>query len=185
VRWPYTAFGELRGQPITQRPTTRKCTHVSALSVPSLNIASIRHCIHPDEWLLPEMFKACGYATAGIGKWHLGTVAKLGPMRNGFDEWLGIPYSNDHSKFHPVLAAKMPPVPLYDGEKIIELDPDQSHFTQRFTERAVWFNSNPLNRNRFGPSMGSYAEPNITPPPRSEFVFTQTLRFRTDAPEFQ
>lgn len=98
-----------------------------------------RNGIHPDEWLLPEMFKARGYATAGIGKWHLGTAAKLGPMRNGFDEWLGIPYSNDNSKFHPVLADEMPPLPLYDGETIIELDPDQSHFTRRFTERAVSF----------------------------------------------
>lgn len=55
-----------------------------------------RNGIHPDEWLLPEMFKARGYATAGMGKWPLGTVASLGPLRNGFDEWLGIPYSNDN-----------------------------------------------------------------------------------------
>jgi len=98
-----------------------------------------RNGIHPDEWLLPEMLRARGYATAGIGKWHLGTVARFGAKRNGFEEWFGIPYSNDNSKYHPVLAAEMPPLPLYDGEKVIELDPDQSQFTRRFTERAVSF----------------------------------------------
>lgn len=91
------------------------------------------------EWLLPEMLKEHGYATAGMGKWHLGTRMTFHPMRNGFDEWLGIPYSNDNTKYHPTLAAEMPPLPFYDGEKIIEHDPDQSQFTRRFTERAVDF----------------------------------------------
>ncbi|MCB1063309.1 MAG: sulfatase [Verrucomicrobiae bacterium] len=98
-----------------------------------------RNGIHPDEWLMPEMFKDLGYATSGMGKWHLGTVLELGPLRNGFDEWMGIPYSNDNSKFHPVIPDQMPPLPFYDGEKVIELDPDQSRFTHRFTERAVSF----------------------------------------------
>ncbi len=92
-----------------------------------------------EEWLLPEMLKERGYATAGMGKWHLGTRMKFHPMRHGFDEWLGIPYSNDNSKYHPALAAEMPPLPFYDGEKVVELDPDQSQFTRRFTERAVQF----------------------------------------------
>jgi arylsulfatase A-like enzyme len=95
--------------------------------------------IHPEEWLLPEMLKDRGYATACIGKWHLGTVSSLNPLRHGFDQWLGIPYSNDNSKYHPVLAAEMPPLPLYDGDAVVELDPDQSQFTRRFTERAVSF----------------------------------------------
>ncbi len=91
------------------------------------------------EWLLSEMFKEQGYATAGMGKWHLGTRLKFHPLRHGFDQWLGIPYSNDNSKYHPTLATEMPPLPLYDGEKIIENDPDQSLFTRRFTERAIKF----------------------------------------------
>lgn len=91
------------------------------------------------EWLLPEMFKEHGYATAGMGKWHLGTTLKFHPMRHGFDEWLGIPYSNDNTKYHPSLASQMPPLPFYDGEKIVEQDPDQSLFTKRFTERAIRF----------------------------------------------
>lgn len=95
--------------------------------------------IHPDEWLLPEMLKDRGYATICLGKWHLGTVPSLRATRHGFDEWLGIPYSNDNSKFHPVLAAEMPPLPFHDGDKVVELDADQSQFTRRFTERAVDF----------------------------------------------
>jgi arylsulfatase len=95
--------------------------------------------IHPEEWLLPEMLKERGYATACVGKWHLGTLTEFNPLRNGFDEWLGLPYSNDNSKYHPVLAAEMPPLPLSDGDRVLELDPDQSQFTKRFTERAISF----------------------------------------------
>ncbi|MHB1081621.1 MAG: sulfatase family protein [Prosthecobacter sp.] len=95
--------------------------------------------IHPDEFLLPEMCKARGYATAAFGKWHLGTDLLFNPLRNGFDEFLGIPYSNDNSKYHPSLAKVMPPLPFYDGLKVIETDPDQSQFTRRFTEGATSF----------------------------------------------
>ncbi|MEW4452715.1 sulfatase-like hydrolase/transferase [Bremerella sp. JC817] len=102
--------------------------------------------IHPDEYLLPEMFKDLGYATAGMGKWHLGTVLDFWPTRNGFDEWFGTPYSNDNTKYHPVLADEMPPFPLYEGERVIELDPDQSLFTRRLTEKAISFIERNQNR---------------------------------------
>ena len=95
--------------------------------------------IHPDELLMSEMCKSKGYATGAYGKWHLGTDPEFNPLKNGFDEFLGIPYSNDNSKFHPSLADIMPPLPFYDGLKIIETDPDQSQFTRRFTERATGF----------------------------------------------
>lgn len=103
--------------------------------------------IHPDELLLPELLKTAGYATGAFGKWHLGTYPAFNPLRHGFDEFLGIPYSNDNSKFHPSLAKEMPPLPFYDGLKIIETDPDQSHFTRRFTERATTF----IERNKATP----------------------------------
>lgn len=98
-----------------------------------------RDGIADEEWLLPEMFKELGYATSAMGKWHLGTRPKFNPIGHGFDEWFGIPYSNDNSKYHPSLAEEMPPLPLYDGDKVIELDPDQAEFTKRCTERAVNF----------------------------------------------
>ena len=95
--------------------------------------------INPDEWLLPEMCKERGYATAAFGKWHLGTRPAFNPVRNGFDEFFGLPYSNDNSKYHPSLAAEMPPLPLLEGDKVVETDSDQSQFTRQFTERAVSF----------------------------------------------
>jgi arylsulfatase len=94
--------------------------------------------IHPSEELLPELLKAKGYATACFGKWHLGTRPKFSPLRHGFDEWFGLPYSNDNGPLHPTVKG-IPPLPLYDGEKIVEIDPDQSRFTKRFTDRATAF----------------------------------------------
>jgi arylsulfatase A-like enzyme len=95
--------------------------------------------INPKETLLPEILKEHGYATGMFGKWHLGLPPYFSPLKNGFDEWLGIPYSNDNSKYHPVLADSMPPLPLFDGNEVIETDPDQALFTRRLTERAVQF----------------------------------------------
>lgn len=98
-----------------------------------------REGIHPDEHLLPEMLKAQGYVCGALGKWHLGTTAMFSPLKHGFDEFWGIPYSNDNSKYHPSLASEMPPLPLYEDAKVIETDPDQSQFTRRITEKAVSF----------------------------------------------
>ncbi len=95
--------------------------------------------INADEELLPELLRSQGYATAILGKWHLGMPPAFSPTRNGFDEWFGIPYSNDNTKYHPVLSDSMPPLPLYDGEQVVETDPDQALFTKRFTQRAVAF----------------------------------------------
>ncbi len=97
-----------------------------------------REGIHPDEVLLPEVLKENGYATACFGKWHLGTVVEFFPTRNGFDEFFGIPYSNDNSKYHPVVA-DMPPLPLYKDETVVAFDPDQREFTRRLTEKSVEF----------------------------------------------
>jgi arylsulfatase len=97
-----------------------------------------REGIHPDELLLPEVVKSKGYTTACYGKWHLGTVVEFFPTRNGFDEFLGIPYSNDNSKYHPVMT-DMPPLPFYHNETVLAFDPDQSEFTRRLTEQSVQF----------------------------------------------
>lgn len=99
---------------------------------------SSREGIHPVETLIPEICKERSYATAIFGKWHLGQPALFNPLRHGFDEFLGIPYSNDNSKFH-LSVKNMPPLPLMEGGRVVEEDPDQSQFTRRFTERAVAF----------------------------------------------
>jgi arylsulfatase len=94
--------------------------------------------IHPEEELLPELLKAKRYATACYGKWHLGTRPKFFPTRNGFDEWAGLPYSNDNGPLHPTVRG-IPGLPFYENDKVVETDPDQSGFTKRFTEKAVGF----------------------------------------------
>ncbi|MBL8826406.1 MAG: sulfatase [Planctomycetaceae bacterium] len=102
--------------------------------------------IHPDERLLPELLHDAGYATAIFGKWHLGHRAAFLPTRHGFDEFLGIPYSNDNGPLHPIMR-DIPSLPLIANEETVELDPDQALFTRRFTDRAIQF----VERNRERP----------------------------------
>ena len=102
--------------------------------------------INLKEKMLSELFKEQGYATAIYGKWHLGHREPFLPTRRGFDEWFGIPYSNDNGPLHPVTRG-IPSLPLYENETVAELDPDQSQFTRRITERAVSF----IGRNRDKP----------------------------------
>jgi arylsulfatase A-like enzyme len=94
--------------------------------------------IHPDETLLPELLKAKGYATACFGKWHLGTRPKFFPTRNGFDEWAGLPYSNDNGPLHPTIRG-IPALPFFENDKLVENDPDQSCFSKRFSDKATAF----------------------------------------------
>jgi len=94
--------------------------------------------INPNETLLPELLRQRGYTNGIFGKWHLGLQPEFSPTRNGFQEFLGIPYSNDNGPLHPVVKT-IPSLPWIDGEKTVELDPDQSQFTRRLTERACQF----------------------------------------------
>ena len=94
-----------------------------------------RRGLHPDEVTLPETLQAKGYATACIGKWHLGDQPEHLPTRHGFDQYFGIPYSNDmQSK-----GRGDPPLPLLRQESVIEAPADQSTLTQRYTEEAIRF----------------------------------------------
>jgi arylsulfatase A len=91
--------------------------------------------LHSDEVTLAEIVKQKGYATCAIGKWHLGHYPEFLPTRQGFDHYFGLPYSNDMQAGRK----EMPPLPLYDDEKVIETQPDQSQLTRRYTEQAVKF----------------------------------------------
>jgi arylsulfatase A len=74
--------------------------------------------IHPKEITLAESLKQAGYATACYGKWHLGSTKKeYLPLQNGFDEYLGLPYSND------MRPPKWPAIPLMEGNDTIEVEP--------------------------------------------------------------
>jgi len=90
--------------------------------------------LSPGEVTVAEVLKARGYATAIIGKWHLGDQLRFLPTRQGFDTWLGIPYSDDMTA-RP--NKPWPPLPLMRNEAVIEAPADRATLTQRYTEEAI------------------------------------------------
>lgn len=109
------------------------------------------HGLNAAETTLAELFKSRGYATGMAGKWHLGHHAPFLPDRHGFDEFLGIPYSNDMWPYHPeAKPGTYPPLPLYENGHVIDpavTPAAMDDFTARFTARAVSF----IERNRAAP----------------------------------
>jgi arylsulfatase A-like enzyme len=115
--------------------------------------------INPGETTIAELLKQKGYSTAAIGKWHLGCQQEFLPLQHGFDEYFGLPYSNDMWPVHynglPVSEENhmkrwkltCPPLPLFKGNSKVEeikgLD-DQDRLTTRYTEYATDF----IERNR-------------------------------------
>jgi len=81
-----------------------------------------------DETMVAEALKARGYATAAIGKWHLGHAAPYRPIDRGFDYYYGIPYSND----------MQPSILMRNGE-VIEQPVEQETLTLRYAQEAVRF----------------------------------------------
>lgn len=116
--------------------------------------------LNPAEETIPEILKQHNYKTAAIGKWHLGHQLEFLPLNQGFDEYLGLPYSNDMwpvfydgSRNIPqayVGKLKYPELPLIkNNEKIKEIKTleDQAGLTTLYTETAVDF----INRNKKNP----------------------------------
>ena len=91
------------------------------------------------ETTIAELVKARGYATAIFGKWHLGHHPPFLPLRHGFDQYFGLPYSNDMWPRHPQRPNFFPALPLIEGDRVVATDPDQSRLTRQYTERAVRF----------------------------------------------
>ena len=95
-----------------------------------------------EEITIAEGLKSKDYATACIGKWHLGHFPEYLPTQHGFDYYFGIPYSNDMSPEQSnwkYAQAVFPPTPLIENNEVIELEPDQSQLTQRYTQKAIDF----------------------------------------------
>jgi arylsulfatase A-like enzyme len=93
--------------------------------------------LHPSEVTLAALLRRSGYATMLAGKWHLGDQPPFLPTRHGFEEYFGLPYSNDMGR----MSEQWPwvPLPLMAGEEVVEEQPDQASLTARYVERAVRF----------------------------------------------
>ena len=109
-----------------------------------------------DETTIAELLKTQGYATACFGKWHLGHHAQFLPTNHGFDEYFGVPYSNDMGidpsmklaeaavfregkTREAFLAGKDKLPPLMRGTEVIEWPADQTQLSQRYTAEAKRF----------------------------------------------
>jgi arylsulfatase A len=102
--------------------------------------------LNSNEITIAELLKARDYATAVIGKWHLGFQPQFLPPAHGFDVFLGIPYPNDHgperlgwSKQAGVTDYRAPPIPLIRGTNIIEAPAQLATLPERFTAEAISF----------------------------------------------
>lgn len=98
-----------------------------------------------DETSVATQLKNAGYATKIIGKWHCGDQPEFLPTRHGFDEYFGIPYSNDMGRQSD--RPDNPPLPLLRNETVIQAQPDQRGITERYTDEALQF----INKNQDGP----------------------------------
>lgn len=99
--------------------------------------------LNPEEETIAEVLKQRGYRTAAFGKWHLGSQPEFLPLQQGFDEFVGLPYSNDMWPLHPSQEKfQFPDLYLIDGNKKtkkIESLEDQAQLTTLYTEKAVSF----------------------------------------------
>jgi arylsulfatase A len=149
VRTPHLDKLATQGRKFTSYYATPVCSMSRAslmtgcyntrVSIPGVLFPGDKIGLNPAETTIAEVLKSKGYATTCIGKWHLGDTPQFLPTRQGFDEYFGLPYSNDMLGGRKHSNGPMPPLPLYRGETVIETEPDQSQFTRRYTEEAVKF----------------------------------------------
>lgn len=116
-----------------------------------------RNGLNPAETTIAEICRSQGYATACFGKWHLGHRQPFLPLQHGFDQYFGLPYSNDMWPFHPeVLHLPLderlktwPHLPLFENNNVIDPEvtaEEQTRLTRQYTERAVAFIESSRNR---------------------------------------
>ncbi len=94
-----------------------------------------------DEYTMPMLFKENGYKTKIVGKWHLGDQKEFMPSEYGFDEYFGLPYSNDMGRQirKDGTMSPNPPLPLIEDTEVVQAQPDQCALTERYTHEALNF----------------------------------------------
>lgn len=110
------------------------------VSMPGVLFPGSTVALNPDEVTFADIAKQQGYATACVGKWHLGDQPEFMPTAQGFDQYFGLPYSNDMVAGRKTKAfGILPPLPVIRGTETIETEPDQSRLTRRYTEESIKF----------------------------------------------
>jgi arylsulfatase A len=154
----FTSFYSANSVCSPSRAALMTGSYPTRVSIPGVLFPRHEIGLNPDEVTIAEVLKGKGYATACIGKWHIGHKPKFLPTRQGFDSYFGIPYSNDmtidpeasladninlRDGFTKDRIKKEKPkknlVPLMRNEKVIEYPCDQTTLTKRYTEEAVKF----------------------------------------------
>jgi arylsulfatase A-like enzyme len=132
-------------------------SHSTRVDIGGVMFPRNNHGLNPDEITLPELLKDQGYATAIIGKWHLGNQDMFQPLKHGFDYWYGTPASNNQF-YYPntktyaldckyregyscdgILKRETAACPLIEDNIVIEVPADQTQFTQRYTRETIRF----------------------------------------------
>jgi len=93
--------------------------------------------LNPDETTIADQLKSIGYNTKIIGKWHCGDQPDFLPTSHGFDEYFGIPFSNDMGR--QINRLDTPPLPLMRNAEVIQQQPDQRGITERYVDEALQF----------------------------------------------
>jgi arylsulfatase A-like enzyme len=93
--------------------------------------------LNPKESTIARQLKQVGYDTKIIGKWHCGDQPEFLPTNHGFDEYFGIPFSNDMGR--QVNRPDGPPLPLMRNDTVIQEQPDQRGITERYVDESLQF----------------------------------------------
>jgi len=122
-----------KGEPLTKSIARRFGVMLKNLGVIDLREDYVARGLDSREITMAEALKTAGYRTGMVGKWHLGDYSRqpeFNPRNHGFDEYFGVPHSND-----------MSPFPLYKNEKEVEADlgNNQAHLTGLYTKEAKRF----------------------------------------------
>lgn len=123
--------------------------------------------LHPDEETIADVLRRAGYATGIFGKWHLGDQPPFLPTRQGFDEFWGLPYSDDMTK--DKFPDLWPELPLMRDERVIEAPADRNSLVKRTTEEVIAFLERNKSRSFF--AYVPHTMPGSTPHPFSSPKF--------------